>query len=269
MRREFVAIALVSLSCARKPTADVSLTFTKDGAVVRTLSLAELEKSIPPETVGGFDPYYKRPKRFRALPLRRVLEAGFLGDAALASREFVFRAKDGYAVYFRGALAVTDGGYVAFEDLDAPAWEPIGPQRANPAPFYVVWSQTSQGDLEAFPRPWQLVKIEMVRFDVAYPHTNPGLSAADPAMAGYDLFRDRCFKCHAINREGGRVGPDLNVPLNVLEYRPVEQVRAYVKNPLAFRYGSMPAHPDLTDAHLDALIAYLQAMKTRKHDEGK
>ena len=65
------------------------------------------------------------------------------------------------------------------------------------------------------------------------------------------------------------MGPDLAVPQNVLEYRPEDQVRAYIKNPLAFRYGNMPAHPDLTEANLDALIAYLRAMKSRKHDDAK
>ncbi|MBL8720786.1 MAG: cytochrome c [Myxococcales bacterium] len=272
MRRELglllACMALASCKRARPLGPDATLTFTKDGATVRALPLSELAKAIPPETVSGFDPYHRKPKRFRALPLKRVLEAGFPGES-LADKEFVLRAKDGYAVYFRGELAVTEGGYVAFEDLDVPSWEPIGPQRADPSPFYVVWSKPEQAELEAFPRPWQLVKIEMVRFDVAYPHTSPGSAASATALAGYALFRDRCFKCHAINREGGRVGPDLAVPKNVLEYRPVAQVRAYVKDPLSFRYGNMPPHPDLTEAQLDALVAYLEAMKDRKYDPGK
>jgi cytochrome c1 len=31
----------------------------------------------------------------------------------------------------------------------------------------------------------------------------------------------------------------------------------------------MPAHPDLSDADLDALVAYFRAMKDRKHDPGR
>ncbi len=281
-RKGLAAVLLFALACGKKtdapsdadvaahPPASGSLVFTKDGAELRTLELAAMEKSVPAETVSGWDPYYKKEKRFRALPLRRVLELGFAGETDLTNKEFILRAKDGYAVYFRGALAVEEGGYVAFEDLDVAAWEPIGPQKADPGPFYVVWNKPEQNELEGHPRPWQLAKIEMLRFESAYPHTNPGeLPPGDPALAGYHLFRDRCFKCHAINREGGRVGPDLNVPKNVLEYRPEEQVRAYVKNPLAFRYGNMPAHPDLTDHDLDTLIAYLRAMQAKKHDDGK
>ncbi len=267
-----VLVAAFAGACTKKeePAGDAQakLTFVKDGAQLRSSTLAELSKTIPAETVTGWDPYYKKQKRFRALPLKRVLELGFAGETDLAQKEFVLRAKDGYAVYFRGALALEDGAYVAFADLDVAAWEPIGPQQANPGPFYVVWSKPEQAELEAHPRPWQLEKIEMLRFEAAYPHTSPGeLPATDPAVQGYHLFRDRCFKCHAINREGGRVGPDLNVPKNVLEYRPEEQVRAYVKNPLAFRYGNMPPHPDLTEQNLDELVAYLRAMQARKHDD--
>lgn len=285
MRRDLVVVlaVVVAASCKSAPTSSPSpeaaapsppreaLSFARDGAPPTSLAFADLAAKIPPETVAGFDPYYKKDKRFSALPLEKVLEVGFGLDAkTLAGKEFIFRAKDGYAVYFRGALAVEEGGYVAFEDLEVPGWEPIGNQKANPAPFYVVWKKQEQADLETHPRPWQLVKIEMLKFEAAYPHTSPGeLSETEPAMRGYHLFRDRCFKCHAINREGGRVGPDLNVPRNVLEYRPEDQVRAYVKNPASFRYGNMPAHPDLTDADLDTLVAYLRAMQARKHDEGK
>jgi mono/diheme cytochrome c family protein len=86
-------------------------------------------------------------------------------------------------------------------------------------------------------------------------------------MRGYESFRDGCIKCHAINREGGHVGPDLNVPQNVTEYRPEDQIRAYIKNPAQFRYGNMPAHPDMQERELDDLVAYLRAMKDHKHDE--
>jgi mono/diheme cytochrome c family protein len=270
--RRLLALGLtfaLAFAACKKPASPPSatLTFLKDKTELRAVATQELVDKVPVETVSGYDPYYKKVKRFRAVPLKKVLELGFAGEGPLEGKELVFRASDGYAVYVRGALAVEDGGYIALEDLDVAGWEPIGPQQANPAPFYVIWSKPEQVDLESHPRPWQLVKIEMLRFEVAYPFTKPGeLPATDPAMVGYGLFRDRCFKCHAINREGGRVGPDLNVPKNVLEYRPEEQVRAYIKNPLDFRYGNMPAHPDLKDEDLDALIAYLRAMKEHKHD---
>ena len=268
-----LVLALAALGACRSKSSAVSapaggkLAFVRDGKTVRELTSGELAAKIGPKTVEGFDPYYGKTKRFRALPMRRVLEEGFGSLAGLDKEQFILRASDGYTVPMAGSLLLDDGAFVAYEDLDAPGWEPVGPQHANPAPFYVVWSKPEQTNLETHPRPWQLVTIEIARFESAFPHTSPGTLPTDaPAARGYAIFRERCIRCHAINREGGHVGPDLNVPQNITDYRPEPQIRAYIRDPASFRYSNMPAHPDLTDANLDDLLAYFRAMKDRKHD---
>jgi mono/diheme cytochrome c family protein len=80
------------------------------------------------------------------------------------------------------------------------------------------------------------------------------------------MFSAQCQRCHAINGEGGRLGPDLNIPRNILEYRAEADVRAYIKDPASFRYGNMPAHPLLTSEHLDQLVCYLREMGKHKFD---
>lgn len=246
-----------------------SLAFRLDGATVRTLTLSELTSAAPPETVTNFDPYYQHTKTFRALPLDQVLLAGF-HDAVqgpLSTRHFVLRARDGYTVPISGERLLEAGAYIAIADTEVPAWEPIGPQHANPAPFYLIWRERNQVDLETHPRPWQLAAIEIAPFSSVFPHTVPeGSPEGSPARRGFDLFAHDCIRCHAINREGGRVGPELNVPQNITEYRPEAQIRQYIRDPMTFRYGNMPAHPNLTDADLDALLAYLRAMREHKHD---
>ena len=79
----------------------------------------------------------------------------------------------------------------------------------------------------------------------------------------------QCIACHAINREGGTVGPELNLPKSIVEYRPVDQIKQYIRNPATFRYSNMPANPQLTDQQLDQLIAYFTAMQALKHDPGR
>ena len=266
------ATALVGCRNAPRESTDAgvaaALVFKKDGAPVRTLTLDELVKDVPPETFTAFDPYYNKKKTYRALPLRAVLERGLAGATShVEAEDYVLRARDGYAVPISGTRLLEPGAYIAIADVDVPAWEPIGPQQANPAPFYVVWRGETQQSLETHPRPWQLASIEIARFEATFPHTvPPGEAPGSPAMRGFATFRAQCIHCHAVNREGGRVGPELNVPQSIVEYRPVEQIRAYIKNPLTFRYGNMPAHPNLGDAELGELIAYFAAMKGHKYD---
>ncbi len=249
---------------------DKKLSFKKLGREVKTLDLDALIKTIPAETVRQYDPYYNREKTYRAFPLARVVEIAFPDEKGLPTQEFVLRALDGFTVPMRGSKVFEDGAYVAFEDLEKPGWEPIGQQRANPAPFYLVWAKKDQVDLETHPRPYQLASIEIADFESVFPWTVPkGAADGSPARKGFAIFREQCIHCHAINRQGGRVGPDLNVPKSVVEYRPVDQIKAYIRDPLSFRYSTMPPHPKMTDEDLDALVAYFTAMKELKHDDEK
>ena len=66
-----------------------------------------------------------------------------------------------------------------------------------------------------------------------------------------------------MNGQGGKIGPDLNSPRNILTYRAAEVVRKFISNPAQFRHSRMPAHPDLNDASLDNLLDYLWHMRAR------
>ncbi|HVP29527.1 MAG TPA: cytochrome c [Myxococcota bacterium] len=274
-------VVLVLLVCATSPrvagAAEPVLTFLRDGRVVRTVDLETLRRSCG-ERVAIEDPYYRARKEYLACPLTAVLALGFAGTPPLAADDNVFfRAADGYAKSASGARLLEPGGFVAFADaslttaapgqpLDA-RWEPIDRRRVDPGPFYVVWREEAQRDPNRYPWPYQLVRIEIAPFEREYPHTVPaGIAAGAPAWTGYAIFRGECSACHSINGEGGKVGPDLNVPRSIVEYRPAEQIKAYVRNPESFRYTSMPPHPALGDAELDALVAYFEAMRDRKHD---
>lgn len=253
---------------APKAPIPASLSFTEDGKQVGSISLSQITQTLDVREIAAFDPYYQHNKRWRAVSIERLLLAGFDRDpSALVDDEFVLRAEDGFAAYFPGKRLLEGGAYVAVSDLDQPDWEPIGPRKDNPGPFYLVWAKPDQLDLETHARPWQLVSIEIVAFDRQFPHVRPvGAAVPQAAIRGFETFRVQCLPCHAINRSGGRVGPELNVPRNILEYRDPSVVEAFIKNPLKFRYTVMPAHPNMTSSDLTDLIAYFRVMKTQKND---
>lgn len=282
-----VLIVLLSVPVAGRATTP------GPGAVVRALTFAErtqADRTIPLEglvaacgerTVEVDDPYHMRRMRYRALPFRCVLDQGYAGRggaASLAGENLLLRARDGYTRPASGALVVDANAFLAFgepgleagrdaQDRALPGFSPIDRWQVDPAPFYLVWTGIPHGDPHERPWPYQLETIEIAPFEEAFRHTAPhGLPESDPGWRGYELFQQACSACHSINGEGGKVGPDLNVPMSIVEYRPLEQIRAYVRDPQATRYTSMPSHPHFSPADLDALIAYFEAMRARKHD---
>ena len=258
-----------------------TLTFLREGKVVRTLDLDTLRHRCGARRIELEDPYYGRHAAYLACPLGTVLTLGLGAPVSKNSGEtFLLRARDGYARPASAARLAEEGGFLAFADAGltpshdegatgplVPRFAPIDRRQVDPGPFYLVWTGPAQQDPDRYPWPYQLVQIEATTFELAYPHTAPvGLSRDAPAWRGYATFKTACIACHSINTEGGKIGPDLNVPRSIVEYRPPDQIKAYVRDPGAFRYTSMPAHPNLSPAELDELIAYFEAMKSRKYD---
>lgn len=258
-------LAFLVAGCVRgvTPAGDdaATLTFQVRGGAPSTKTLAELKAVAPAETVTAFDPYYQRTKTWRALPLDAVLKAELPGEP-LAQVDFVLTATDGYTVPVSGARLMEGGAYLAFADAEG-AWQPIGAKGAWPGPWYLVWKGEAQQDLVTHPRPWALARIAIERFEDVFPKVVPPAGDAQ-VQRGFELFRARCLKCHAVNQQGGTVGPELNVPKNVTEYRDDAFLRAWIRNPFSYRVSVMPASPDLSDGDLDALLAYLRAMATVK-----
>jgi mono/diheme cytochrome c family protein len=174
-------------------------------------------------------------------------------------------AADGYRATAPLALLLQheNEGLVAFRDAVRPRAHPwatfaAGKQRITPAPFYLVWTRRDR----RLPWPYQLTEIRLVESAAAFAAAVP----RDPsALGGFELFRANCIACHSINLVGGAVGPELNVPRNVLEYWPPELFASYVRNPASFRFRArMPSFEALSGDELRAIERYLAAMKDQK-----
>jgi mono/diheme cytochrome c family protein len=267
------AVAGAALAAAEVAgAAPDALRFERDGRLVREIPLAELRAEChETEIAVERDPYYGRRKRFVACPLAQVFALGFgATPGSLGEADVFLLARDGYVKPASAALLAEPGGWLAFADAErggAPGFEPIDRRQLDPGPFYLVWTGAGQADPHRYPWPYQLEAIEIAPFEARFPHTAPaGEPAGSPAWRGFAIFRRECVACHAVNGEGGSVGPELNLPRSIVEYRPAEQIAAFVRDPASFRYTSMPANPHLSDADLDDLVAYFRAMSRRKHD---
>lgn len=266
--RTFVqATLLAACSASFAGAAEASLELRKAGERTGELSLAELRARVGSEKIEFYSPFSKKNKRYEAFPLRGLLQALY-GDEWTKPEwsDAVFIAVDGYQAVGPLEKLNEKGGYLAFRDLDRPrGWEPVGAQNADPGPFFVVWTQNGQDPEHEYPWPWQVVALDLVRFSTRYPDTLPkGAKEGSPAARGFTLFKARCFRCHSVNGQGGKVGPELNIPKSVTEYRSKKMVQEFIRRPSDYRVTHMPDHRDLSARDLDDLYEYLRLKSRQK-----
>lgn len=262
-----LAVALV-LSGPTAAENDAKLTFTVSGAVVATATLEAMREKLPAKDLELFDLQYEKVKRFEAFNLHDVLTLGFGNEWRSADfSDMVFTALDGYQSLATLTKVMNDGGYVVFKDRDQPdGWEPVGRQGADPGPFYLVWTGPEQSTANGYPWPWQLSVIGILRFRNQYPKVYPqGPDVGSDVYRGFLTFKERCFRCHAMNQQGGKLGPDLNAPQSIVAYRSQNMIKEFIRNPSKYRYTHMPDHLDLDDKALDELIAYFRFMSRSEH----
>jgi mono/diheme cytochrome c family protein len=209
------------------------------------------------------DPAYNDgPRTFVGYPLAAALGRLEGWDALDPDRHLLrFVCLDGYA--FHAPLSALKGGQgmLATGIQGEEGWPSFqrGKSALTPAPFFLVWG----GEPVTRERPWpyQLVTIEVIdRSD-----RDATLAGDSAYAAGRALFEGRCLSCHSINLVGGQLGPELNVPMNILEYRERDQLAAFIRSPQSFRAASpMPPQSGLSDDELSAILDYLGGMADHK-----
>lgn len=266
-RALWLALLCVALFAPAVPAAeDDTLEIVVAGRAQR-FDRAALAARLPVHTVTIDDPDYDAPVTFDGFALRDVL--ALAGADGAHGDELVFGARDGYAPTVAYAAVQAHDAFVAFREHDNPdGFRPVrqGKALVSPAPYFLVWREGAALGPD-FPWPYQLVRMEVIDFATRYAALYPADLAADtPARRGFDTFKLHCLRCHAINLQGGDLGPELNVPRNVTEYWTPNHLRGFIHDATAYHARSkMPSFRGvLDDARLDDLLAYLSLMASRK-----
>ncbi len=247
-------------------TAESVLTMVHSGQS-KAWTLAQLKQQLPVQQVSLDDPSYNQTKSYRGFGFKQLLAtAGF--PALNGDDTLVLTASDGYAPTLSAQLLAKQQPMLVFAEADKPdfSFTPLqqGKGMLSPAPFYLVWPGAGKA-AEQYAWPYQLVKIELIRFADRYAQVIPVNTASAQVQQGFALFKQNCLKCHSINLQGGVLGPELNAPKNVTEYWQTHDLKAFIRDPESYRYQSkMPAFRHFSDADIDALLAYLQQMKQQK-----
>src|SRR5690606_32080214 len=197
----------------------------------------------------------------RAVPLAVALRE--LGLAADDTLEVV--ATDGFVAQLPGALVLRDaaGGrgqpWLAIEPPRSP-WPALPGKAHSAGPFYIVWPVAEGVGSEQWPYAVARLAVREAP-ERRWPQiaVDPGLAADHPARRGQAVFVMQCMVCHTLNGAGGaRVGPDLNRPMNPVDYFQPAALRRLLRDPKSVRDWpgqAMPAFApaQLSDAQIDEL----------------
>lgn len=261
-----VACLLLGLASAAR-AAELKIELGSRNVVYQTATLLQRPDArsidIPADVA------FRRPMHYRAVPLTALLEGITPAD------HLQFVASDGFAAQISAALILDRRGskaWLAIEDPSQP-WPTLPGAHGRAGPFYVVWTHPAAAGVGQEQWPYQLASIRRMdsvaqRFPAIVPDRT--LPASSEVQRGFVVFQHTCFACHTLNGEGdASLGPDLNLPHNPTEYLRADLLRAYIRDPQSLRrwpQARMPGfdqHP-LSDADLDAVLAYLRHMAGRK-----
>ena len=173
-----------------------------------------LEAAIEIEV--SYDVVFKRAKKYEAIPLKPFLEKAVSAqNLDTTNTEIIFLCKDGYNPGMPLNKVLQNEPYLAIKDLEAPKgqiW--MDTLKGLWSPFYLVW--TNQDEFtKGFTWPYGLKYLQFKATDEAYKAAVP---KEEKYLAGFELYKSKCLKCHSINMVGGVLGPEMNVPKNITEY---------------------------------------------------
>jgi mono/diheme cytochrome c family protein len=213
------------------------------------------------------DASYGRPMNYRAIPLRKLLRG-------LPTNEI--DTNDGFVSQLPWSLIAAKGGatpWIAIEDPSHP-WPHLERKPYSAGPFYLVWENPERSGVTTEQWPYALASLTVVPDPLKrWPQLSLGtdVPSNDPARRGQAVFLVQCLPCHRLRGAGeGTKGPNLGQPMPAVAYFTEVGLRKLMRDPAMVRTWPQQQMPrfdpgTLSDADIDAVIAYLRRIATPQH----
>jgi cytochrome c2 len=221
----------------------------------------------------GYTPFRTK-MHYQAVPLAALFSSFQMKPDAIVQ----FHCLDGFSAPLSTEKLLNQDAkqslaYLAIEP-ESTKWPVVqAGKTATPGPFYIVWVNPSASHIGQEEWPYQLASLEIKpSLRSVYPHIFPDktMDGKNPINLGFQVFQKSCFPCHTMNREGeSKMGPDLNVPMNITEYLSEKAIRTQIRDPQKLRHwpeAKMKGFPvsELSEADLNSLLKYLKHMAKNK-----
>jgi cytochrome c2 len=214
-----------------------------------------------------YDDYFKGPKEYLGYEMAPIIDSIIKSESFDTTRSIIiFECHDGYKPSLPiGKLYDKVKPYIVYKDLNEKGDKNWNDSiRAKFRPYYLVWDSAKKED-NSFVWPYGLISITLTSTEaqnrLIYPFNNSSL------VAGFNLFRNNCIKCHSLNGVGGSMAPEFNFPKNITEYWKGDDIISFARNPKSYRRNStMPAVTGISDSDYKEIILYLKYMKEHKVD---
>ena len=275
MQRLVYLSLLLLMACREAPGNSRAIELKFRGEAHTSFKMADVK--LPVHEITVWEPYENREVTFKAISFNALLDRK-LGRSWREQDEILFTCADGYQPSVPVQRFLEHSAYAAFGRRKSKFMikknESGSQKKRQLAPVYLVWENLKDQSIRAekdYGWPYQVVSIDVVDFARKFARTMPhvkNLANAEKINRGFSAFRIHCFKCHAINGQGGSIGPELNYPVSVTEYIRPEWLSRWVTNPSSRRHNArMPAlDPNLPEKNqrVAEIILYLQNMADHK-----
>lgn len=250
------------------------LTLQMKGKSVAVWDTAQIQKNVAASELEVWEPHEKKLVKYRGYPMQQLLTAVY-GASWRLQEEMLFTCSDGYQPSLPVERFLKQPAWLAFERVGSPDFAILntlqGDEKVSVGPYYLVWDNAKDPEREAKGAngwPYQIEKIDLVRFTDRFPQMAPPLNAGKKVGAGFSAFREHCATCHSVNGDGGLKGIELNYPVSVTEYFKRKWLMQWILDPTKMRPKTpMPAlNHGLKDrlSLAENIVTYLETMARNK-----